>query len=132
MPPLRPLPDLVLITLFKMLTPNDQMMASLTSPRCAVLVRAANRKVKSLVITEQIGVNPPSLDDIKDEINCFSLAYKPAMQQLMNIPGDPSFSDYPMTTTRLSKWHCLLIDSIKRLTLQPPSRLSTFFLLSLT
>ena len=115
MPPLRPLPDLVLITLFKMLTPNDQMMASLTSPRCAVLVRSANRNVKSLVITEQIGLYPPSLDDIKDEINCFFLASKPAMQQLINIPGEPSFPDYPMTTTHLSKWHCLLIDSIKKI-----------------
>ena len=66
MPPLRPLPDLVLITVFKMLTPNDQLAASLASPRCAVLVRAASRTVKTLAITGQNVESPGVLDDIKD------------------------------------------------------------------
>ncbi|KAH9392674.1 hypothetical protein TYRP_005759, partial [Tyrophagus putrescentiae] len=55
------------------------------SPRCAVLVRAANRTVKTLVIT--------------------------AVQPLMGSPDEPSFPDYPLTVSaRLSKWHCLVID----------------------
>ncbi|KAH9394772.1 hypothetical protein TYRP_004829 [Tyrophagus putrescentiae] len=58
MPPLRPLPDLCLITLFKMMPPNEQMVGSKISPR-AVLVRAANRRVKSLVITGR-NVEDPS------------------------------------------------------------------------
>ena len=66
MPPLRPLPDLVLITVFKMLTPNDQLAASLASPRCAVLVRAASRTVKTLPITGQNVESPGVLDDLKD------------------------------------------------------------------
>ncbi len=109
MPPLRPLPDLCLITLFKMMTPNEQMVASQMSPRCAVLVRAANRSVKSLVITDRNVEDPCDLKNLKDLINSYSLASKPAMQPLMDIPGEPSFPDYPMTT-RLSKWRCLLID----------------------
>ncbi len=44
MPPRRPLPDLDLISVFKMLTPNEQLVANKMSPRCAILVRAANRR----------------------------------------------------------------------------------------
>ncbi len=109
MPPLRPLPNLCFITLFKMMPPNDQMVASQMSPRCAVLVRAANRTVKSLVITGRNVEYPCNLKDLKNEINRFSLASSPAMQPLMDISGEPSFPDYPMTTTHLSKWNCLHI-----------------------
>ncbi len=109
MPPLLPISDLSWIAIFQEFTPNEQMVASKMSFRCAGLVRAANLKMKSLVIT---GLNPENPDDlkyIKDLINRYSLASKPVMQQLMDIPGEPSFPDYPMTITRLSKWHCLQI-----------------------
>ena len=107
MPPLRPLEDLCLISVFKMMPPNEQLVASLMSPRCAVLVRAANRKLKTLVITSAFVATKPAI--LNYDINHFSLASKPAMQQLMDTPGEP-FPDYPMTTTRLSKWNCLVID----------------------
>ncbi len=110
MPPRRSLPDLVLITVFKMLKPNEQMVAIEMSLRCAVLVRAANRTVKTLVITNRNVENPSDLENIKDQINIYSLASKPAMQLLMDSPGEPSFPTYPMTT-HLSKWDCLKIDS---------------------
>ena len=105
MPPLRPLPDLDLISVFKMLTPNEQLVASRMSPRCAVLVRAANRTVKTLVITAW---NNGELHNLKYNINYFSLASKSSMQQLMDIPGE-TFPDYPMTT-RLSWWNILRLD----------------------
>ncbi len=107
MPPRRPLPDLDLISVFKMLTPNEQLVASKMSPRCAVLVRAANRKVKTLVITSRDvrGVDPSRL---KNKINSFSLASNPSMQQLMDIPGE-TFPDYPMTTN-LSEYNVLRLD----------------------
>ncbi len=111
MPPLLPISDLSWIAIFQEFTPNEQMVASKMSPRCAGLVRAANLKVKSLIITDRNDENPSDLKDLKDRINSYSLASKPVMQQLMDIPGEPSFPDYPMTTTRLSKWHCLVIDS---------------------
>ncbi len=79
------------------------------SPRCAGLVRAANRSVKSLVITDLNVEDPCCLKILKNRINSCSLASKPAMQPLIDIPGEPSFPDYSMTT-RLSKWNCLVID----------------------
>ncbi len=109
MPPLRPLPDLVLITVFKMMTPNEQMVAIEMSPRCAVLVRAANRTLKTLVITDRNADNPNVLNFIETQINHYSLVSNPAMQPLMDAPDEPSFPHYPMTTP-LSKWHCLDIE----------------------
>ncbi|KAH9394771.1 hypothetical protein TYRP_004828 [Tyrophagus putrescentiae] len=111
MPPLLPISDLSWIAIFQEFTPNEQMVASKMSPRCAGLVRAANRKVKSLIITDRNVEDPCCLKNLKGQINAFSLASKPATQQLMDIPGATSFPDYPMTTIRLSKWHCLVIDS---------------------
>ncbi len=108
-PPQLQISDLSWIAIFQEFTPNEQMVASKMSLRCAGLVRAANLKVKSLVITDQNVEDPSDLALIKDQINCYSLASKPAMQPLMDIPGEPSFPDYPMIT-RLSKWHCLMID----------------------
>ncbi|KAH9392992.1 hypothetical protein TYRP_006091, partial [Tyrophagus putrescentiae] len=108
-PPQLQISDLSWIAIFQEFTPNEQMVASKMSLRCAGLVRAANLKVKSLVITDRNVEDPSKLALIKDQINCFSLASKPAMQPLMDIPGEPSFPDYPMIT-RLSKWHCLMID----------------------
>ena len=111
MPPLLPISDLSWIAIFQEFTPNDQMKASQMSPRCAGLVRAANLKVKTLVITDKDDENPIDFGKIKQRIHSFSLASKPAMQSLMDIPGEPSFPDYPMTVSaRLSKWHCLVID----------------------
>ena len=114
MPPLRPLPDLVLITTFKMLTPNDQLAASLTSPRCAVLVRAANRTVKTLAITDQNVEDPGVLDEITYSINDFSLASYPAMQPLMDscADGEPSFTHYPLATTPFNYWNVLQLDPL--------------------
>ncbi|KAH9390138.1 hypothetical protein TYRP_007687 [Tyrophagus putrescentiae] len=108
MPPRRPLPELCLISVFKMLTPNEQLVASKMSPRCAVLVRAANRTVKTLVLdTWKYG----ELLTLKYNINYFSLASKPSMLLLKDIP-DETFPDYPMTT-RLSKWNILRLDQLR-------------------
>ena len=103
MPPRRPLPDLCLIAVMKMLTPNDQLKAAQMSPRSAVLVRAANRRVKMLVITRS-----KDFGWIENRINRHSLASIPSMQ-LLPAGGEP-FPDYPMTTTRISKWNCLQMD----------------------
>ncbi|KAH9402724.1 hypothetical protein TYRP_015475 [Tyrophagus putrescentiae] len=108
MPPRRPLPDLDLISVFKMLTPNEQLVASEMSPRCAVLVRAANRRVKTLIITTW---NYDELHDLKYRINSFSLASNPSMQLLKDIPGE-TFPDYPMTT-RLSEWNILRLNQLQ-------------------
>ncbi len=108
MPPRRPLPDLCLIAVMKMLTPNDQLKTAQMSPRCAILVRAANRRVKMLVIARS-----DDLERIQSEINAFSLASKPSMR-LLPAGGEP-FPDYPMTTTRISKWNCLLVDEDQHL-----------------
>ena len=51
MAPHRPLSDLCIIAVVKQLKPADQLKASRMSPRCSRLVRAANRRVRSLVIT---------------------------------------------------------------------------------
>ncbi len=112
MPPLLQISDLSWIAIFQEFTPNDQMKASQMSPRCAVLVRAANRTVKSLVITDTNVEDPCDLKVLKYKINAFSLASNPAMQSLLDISGEPSFPDYSLTVSaRLSKWHCLQIDS---------------------
>ncbi len=111
MPPLLPISDLSWIAIFQEFTPNEQMVASKMSPRCAGLVRAANLKVKSLIITDKDDENPIDFGKIKQRIHCFSLASKPAMQSLMDIPGEPSFPDYPLTvSTSLNKWDCLVVD----------------------
>ena len=108
MPPRRPLPDLCLIAVMKMLTPNDQLKTAQMSPRCAVLVRAANRRVKMLVITRS-----KDFGWIENRINRHSLASIPSMQ-LLPAGGEP-FPDYPMTTSRISKWNCLLVDKDQHL-----------------
>ncbi len=108
MPPRRPLPDLDLISVFKMLTPNEQLVASKMSPRCAVLVRAANRRVKRLVITAWFY---QKLRNLKYILNSFSLASNPSMQLLKDIPGE-TFPDYPMTT-HLSEWNILRLDQLQ-------------------
>ncbi len=116
MPPLLPISDLSWIAIFQEFTPNDQMVASKMSLRCAGLVRAANLKVKTLVITDRNVENTFNFDEIKERVHRFSLASEPAMQPLMDIPGEPSFPDYPVTVSaRLSKWHCLQIDSIEQI-----------------
>ncbi len=109
MPPRRPLPDLCLISVFKMLTPKEQLVASKMSPRCAVLVRAANRTVKTLVVTSQ-NFYEANLSLLTYKINYFSFASKPSMKLLKDIPGE-TFPDYPMTT-RLSKWNILQLDQL--------------------
>ena len=110
MPPLRPLPDLCLISVFKMLTPNEQLVANKMSPRCAILVRAANRTLKTLVITSKDYDEEYCLMDLKLIISYFSLASRPSMQKLMNSMPGVTFPDYPMTTARVSKWNCLMIN----------------------
>ncbi|KAH9402787.1 hypothetical protein TYRP_015544, partial [Tyrophagus putrescentiae] len=122
MPPRRPLTDLDLISVFKMLTPNEQLMASKMSPRCAVLVRAANRRVKTLVITTW---NTDELLTLKNIINSFSLAFEPSMQQLMDIPGE-TFPDYPMTT-RLSEWNILRLGQLRLIDTATIEQIVTIF-----
>ncbi|KAH9397843.1 hypothetical protein TYRP_004170 [Tyrophagus putrescentiae] len=107
MPPRRPLPELCLIAVMKMLTPNDQLKASQMSPRCSVLVRAANRRVKSLVISSL------DMETTEEKIDSFFLASKPSMKQLKD-DGVP-FPDFPMSNAHLSKWNCLQLNSCEKL-----------------
>ncbi len=100
MVPRRPLPDLCLIAIFQLQTPNDQLKASKMSPRCAVLMRAANRQVKALVISGEFYI---ALNNRL--INSLLFASQPSMKQLKN--AGESFPDYPMAITHLSKWNCL-------------------------
>ncbi len=122
MPPRRPPTDLDLISVFKMLTPNEQLVASKMSPRCAILVRAANRRVKTLVIT---ALNNDESHHLKDSIDSFSLASKPIMQQLKAIPGE-TFPDYPMTT-HLSEWNILRLDQLRLIDTATIEQIVTIF-----
>ncbi len=105
-----------------MLTPNEQLVASKMSPRCAVLVRAANRRVKTLVIT---ALNNGESHHLKDSIDSFSLASKPIMQQLKAIPGE-TFPDYPMTT-HLSEWNILRLDQLRLIDTATIEQIVTIF-----
>ncbi|KAH9402860.1 hypothetical protein TYRP_015623, partial [Tyrophagus putrescentiae] len=111
MPPRRPPTDLDLISVFKMLTPNEQLVASKMSPRCAVLVRAANRRVKTLVITNRNVINGVILNQLTHTVDSFSLASESSMQELMDI-SDETFPDYPMTT-HLNKWNILQLGQLR-------------------
>ena len=121
MPPRRPLPDLCLISVFKMLTLNEQLVASKMSPRCAILVRAANRTVKTLTLTTW---NYGELRTLKDSINYYSFASK-LMQQLMDIPEE-TFPDYPMTT-RLNKWNILRLNQLRLIDTATIEQIVTLF-----
>ena len=100
MPPRRPLTDLDLITVIKQLTPNSQLNAARMSPRCKTLVRAANRRVKLLAITGN-----DNYEETQKKVNGSFLATKPSMVKLRKV--DQYFSDFPITSTPLSKWNCL-------------------------
>ncbi|KAH9391126.1 hypothetical protein TYRP_006721 [Tyrophagus putrescentiae] len=100
MPPRRPLTDLDLIAVIKQLTPNSQLNAARMSPRCRTLVRAANRRVKLLAITGN-----DNYEETQKKVNGSFLATKPSMVKLRKV--DQYFSDFPMTSTPLSKWNCL-------------------------
>ncbi len=102
------------------------MKASKMSLRCAVLVRAANLTVKTLVITDLNIENPSDFDNIINQINYYSLAFKPAMRPLMDIPGEPSFPNYPMTT-HLCKWHFLNIDLARQIDTATIEQITTIF-----
>ncbi len=102
MPPRRPLTDLDLITVIKQLTPNSQLNAAQMSPRCRTLVRAANRRVKSLAITDNDNYNKTQI-----YFECSSIASRPSMRKLRKV--DQFFSDFPMISTPLSKWNCLVV-----------------------
>ncbi len=102
MPPRRPLTDLDLIAVIKQLTPNSQLKAARMSPRCRTLVRAANRRVKSLAITDN-----DNYKDTQKKVNRSFLASRPSMRQLRKI--GQFFSDFPMTNIPLSKWNCLMV-----------------------
>src|SRR5699024_5941868 len=101
----RHLPDLCLVALFKQISPNDQLTASGMSTRAAILVRAANRRVKMLVIT--------SSDDFeitRAEISRFTIASNPSVQLLPAVGGGEPFSDYPVAVaSRFSKWNHLVV-----------------------
>ena len=104
--PRRPIPDLCLIAVFKQLTPGTQLNAGRMSPRCYLLVRAANRRVKALVITDS--------DQKFSFFNYFSLSshYK-SIYELKSAASEPPFPDYP--STRLSKWNCLRVEHFHQL-----------------
>ena len=102
MPPRRPLTDLDLITVIKQLTPKSQLNVARMSPRCRTLVRATNRRVKLLAITDNDNYNKTQI-----YFECSSIASRPSMRKLRKV--DQFFSDFPMISTPLSKWNCLVV-----------------------
>lgn len=106
-PARRPLPDLCLIAVFKQLKPNEQIKAAQMSPRAEALVRAANRRLRSLVITTW-----ENYQGTGKNVDAFSLAAKPSMKLLgeddvVHPQVHPCFVDFPVTV--LSDWRCLLL-----------------------
>ncbi len=82
MPPRRPLSDVDLISVLKFLKPMDQLKASKMSPRLRLLVRAANRRVKTLVITDVWDDFDP-----EDTIDSFFISSLPILQQVTDDSG---------------------------------------------
>ncbi len=114
MPPRRSLPDLVLIGVFKQLTPNSQLTASKMSNRCYLLVRAANRRVKLLIISD----SQHALD-----INPFNLPYKlsePRSEQFSLSFSGPS-------VTPFSQWNLLKLSATKKFDKSTVERIVTIF-----
>ena len=109
MAPRRPLVDLSLIAVFKQLTPNDQLKAAAMSPRCKALVRAANRRVKTLIITKLYRDGKKT----KASINYFSVNTKPSMILVKDSHQGVS-PNYPMGD-RLSKRSCLQLNLIAQI-----------------
>ena len=109
MAPRRPSDDLSLIAVFKQLTPDNQLKAAAMSPRCTALVRAANRRVRTLIIAklyedvERFGIFSRH----------FSLKTKHSLQMVKDSrQGDQSISpNYPINDC-LSKWRCLQLNLI--------------------
>ncbi len=111
MPPRRPLSDLVLIGVFKQLTPNSQLTASRMSNRCYLLVRAANRKVKMLNISDF---------HHKFALNPFDLSYE------FNDSGQFGvFSGPPVTP--FTKWKHLKLLDTKKFDISTVERIVTIF-----
>ncbi len=112
MAPCRPLVDLSLIAVFKQLTPDNQLKAAAMSPRCTALVRAANRRVKTLIIAELY----ENVEKSRRLINHFSLKTKPSMQlaKVRHRGHQGTSPDYPMGG-RLSKWSCLQLNLIAKI-----------------
>ena len=102
MPPRRPLTNLDLMSVIKQLTPNSQLNAARMSPRCKTLVRAANRKVKLLAITDN-----DNYEETQSFVECSSITTRLSMEKLRKV--DQYFSDFPMTSIPLSKWNCLVV-----------------------
>ncbi len=114
MAPRRPPSDLCIIAVVKMLPTYDQLTAARMSPRSAGLVRAANRRVKTLIISTRRSNFQFRSSETISGIPAHSLAFFPSVQLLMlpaAAPGEP-FSDYPniTTTARLTRWHYLLVE----------------------
>ena len=99
MPPRRPLPDLCVITALKFLEPMDQLTASKMSPRFGPLVRAANRTVKTLVITSE------DLIETQKIINSFFISSRPNLQQLTDNRGKAI--DLQPKAVRVNRWNSL-------------------------
>ncbi len=99
MPPRRPLSDVDLISVLKFLKPMDQLKASKMSPRLKLLVRAANRRVKTLVITDQ------SLFQTQQVINSFFISSEPNLQQLTD--GSGKAIDFQPKAVRVTQWNSL-------------------------
>lgn len=112
--------DLSLIAVFNEFTLNDQLSASKVCPRWTNLMRVANLRVRSLIIS---GRSPEGIESIKHDINSFSLtAHAPSMQML----PDCEPQDCPMIT-HLSKWNCLLLNYKEKLTSLDVEQIVTIF-----
>ncbi len=99
MPPRRPLPDLCVITALKFLEPMDQLTASKMSSRFGPLVRAANRTVKTLVITDR------NLISTQNILNSFFISSRPNLQQLTD-DRDKAIDLQPKAV-RVNQWNSL-------------------------
>ena len=84
---------------FQKLPTDDQLVVSQMGPENADLVRSANRKVKTLVITSLA-----RREVVEREVSTLSLAFKPSMQLALTSGQVEPFADYPSTTGHPSKW----------------------------
>ena len=88
-----------MITALKFLEPMDQLTASKMSPRFGPLVRAANRTVKTLVITSE------DLIETQKIINSFFISSRPNLQQLTDNRGKAI--DLQPKAVRVNRWNSL-------------------------
>lgn len=104
MAPPRHLPDLCLIALFQQMSVNDRLSASRMNSRWSNLVRVANLRVCSLVISNNVKDNAIKTDEAA--FNSFFIGSSPSMRLCAGENGQPLEPVF-----RLNKWNCLKVNT---------------------